>query len=358
MSGDDVLTTSPALFFYRGRNGALAACDADTGRRFRTSSDRAAAMVTSFLEPRSIASAASEGFTPAELEEACDAGILVREDGADSWALWERRGWSRPAYLLFSQMDIPYRESLEDTSDSRELVDERRSVVDQYQREHPYPRPALLADGPAVSLPAPSPVTPRLSSLTSRRSVRRFSTSPPRADQLATVLHQATDAMRTWAADREGGDPFRLLNSFYSWAHLFVVVQAVADVPRGVFEYDWAGHRLVQNAPPPSDEDLAASVHRQGWILGTGFVVFVVADLRGYAWLYRHSRAYLHVLIQLGELGQELLMAAGDVGLGGWVTPAVHESRAGALLGVAGADGVEALSMVKLGVPAEHRRRP
>jgi SagB-type dehydrogenase family enzyme len=200
-------------------------------------------------------------------------------------------------------------------------------------------------------------VTPQLSALTSRRSVRGFSTSPTQAEQLATVLHQATEGMRTSAADREGGDPFRLLNSFLTWAHLFVVVQSVADVPQGVYEYDWKNHRLVQNAPPPSDEALAASVNGQGWIVGTGFVVFVVADFRGYAWIYRHSRAYLHLLIQLGELGQKLLMAAYDIGLGGWTTPAVHESRACALLGLAACtDGVDALSMVKLGLPAEHRR--
>ena len=63
----------------------------------------------------------------------------------------------------------------------------------------------------------------------------------------------------------------------------------------------------------------------QGWVLGTGFAVFVVADLRRLAWLYRHSRAYLHLLMQVGALGQELLMAATELGLGGWTSPAVHE---------------------------------
>ena len=89
----------------------------------------------------------------------------------------------------------------------------------------------------------------------------------------------------------------------------------------------------------------------QRGIQGTGFVVFVVADLRGYAWLYRHSRAYIHLLIQVGELGQEMLMAATELGLAGWVTPAVHESRAGALLGLRDDDSLEVLSMVKLGRP-------
>jgi SagB-type dehydrogenase family enzyme len=132
---------------------------------------------------------------------------------------------------------------------------------------------------------------------------------------------------------------------------LLVVVQDVDGLPGGVFEYDWREHRLIEAADPPSDDALLASVQGQRGIQGTGFVVFVVADLHGYAWLYRHSRAYIHLLIQVGELGQEMLMAATELGLAGWVTPAVHESRAGALLGLPDDDSLEVLSMVKLGCP-------
>jgi SagB-type dehydrogenase family enzyme len=169
------------------------------------------------------------------------------------------------------------------------------------------------------------------------------------------VLWAATESFRMIAGDRAGGDPFRLLNSLYSWAHLFVVVQDVEDVPRGVFEYDWKEHRLLTGPEPPADEAILACVQGQRWVLGPGFVVFVVADLRGYAWLYRHSRAYVHVLIQLGELGQELLMAATELGLGGWTTPAVHESKAAALLGLADDDALDVLSMVKLAHAVEKR---
>jgi len=170
---------------------------------------------------------------------------------------------------------------------------------------------------------------------------------------MAAVLHGASHGLRTVADDRAGGDPFRLLNSFYSWAHLFVVVQEVDGVDGGAYEYDWSEHRLVQAVPGPADSAaVLASVQGQRGILGAGFVVFVVADLRGYAWLYRHSRAYMHVLIQAGELDQELLMAAAAVGLVGWTTPAVHESRTAALLGLPDDDAVDALAMVKLGRPA------
>ena len=355
MTGE-TLVTSPMLFGYPGRNGRLAVCDARDGRRFRLAGGRAAEIVTAFLEPRSITSAERDGFTAEELQEACGAGILVPGEEQESMGLWERNGWSRPAYLVFSQMDITYLELDGAEEESRALIGRRRVAVDEYRRTQDYPTPRLLADGDPVDLPRPATVAPRLSALTSRRSARGFSASPPSAEQLAGVLHTATAAFRTVAADRAGGDPFRLLNSFYSWAHLFVVVQEVEGLPPGVFEYDWADHRLLTAAEPPDDDALAACVQGQRWVLGTGFVVFVVADLRGYAWLYRHSRAYLHVLMQVGELGQELLTAATALGLAGWTTPAVHESRSAALLGLPGDDdAVDVLSMLKLGRPRDRR---
>jgi SagB-type dehydrogenase family enzyme len=152
-------------------------------------------------------------------------------------------------------------------------------------------------------------------------------------------------------ADRAAPDPFLLLNSFYSWAHLFVVIQEVEGVAPGAYEYDPEGHALLSAADAPEPAAVLASVQGQRGVLGPGFVIFVVADLRGYAWIYRHSRAYLHILVQVGELGQELLTAATGAGLAGWTTPAVHESRAAAVLGLPADDSTEVLSIVKLGRP-------
>ena len=349
MTADDVLATSPLLFGYPGRDGRLAACDARGGARFRLAGRRAAEVVTAFLVPSSVGSALEDGFTLEELREARDAGILVGEAEHERLGLWERSGWSRPAYLLFSQMDIPYREAEAPMDDRAALTATRRAAVEEYQDARAYPQPEPLVDGPAVDLPAPEPVSPRLASLTGRRSARVFSPRPPDAGQLAGVLHGATHGLRMVAEDRADGDPFRLLNSMYSWAHPFVVVQRVDGVAPGIYEYDWARHRLAGGGEPPPDDALLGCVQGQRWVLGAGFAIFVVADLRGYAWLYRHSRAYLHLLVQLGELGQEVLMAATERGLVGWTTPAIHESRTAAFLGLPADDALDVLSMVKLG---------
>jgi len=356
VTGEDVLITSPLLYGHRGRDGRLAVSDGRTGSRFRLTSERAAEIVTVFLEPRSVAAATDDGFTADELREAREAGILVSEDDHQRLGLWERYGWSRPAYLLFSQMDIPYREPPGSMEDPAALRVERVTAIEEYESERGQPEYAWLASGEPIALPEPIEVSPRLEALTGRRSIRGFSPRPPTAEQMGSALYAATVSFRAAAEDRASGDPFRQLNSYYSWAHLFVVVQEVDGVPGGAFEYDWVAHRLIRATGPVADEDLLACIQGQRGVLGTGFVVFIVADMRRYAWLYRHSRAYLHVVIQIGELGQELLMAATELGLGGWPSPAVHESRSAVLLRLPEDDAVDVLAIVKLGRPGARAR--
>jgi SagB-type dehydrogenase family enzyme len=359
MSVGDSLITSPMLFAHRGRGGRLVAGDPRQGVRFRLASARAAEIAIRFLDPCSVSEAIEDGFELADLEEARAAGILVPADKLETLGTWERHGWSRPAHLLFSQMDVSYIESDEAMSSRPAITAERRSAVAAYMDEQDPPRPRQLATGEIVELPPPPPSSPTLSSLTERRSARAFAASPPAAEQLAGTLHTATAGLRAAAADRAANDdPLHRLNSFGSWAHLFVVVQDVEGVSRGSFEYDIAEHRLVRAGGPVADDDLLAAVNRQPWILGPGFVVFVVAQLRPYAWLYRYSRAYVQLLIHVGDLGQGMLMAATDLGLAGWLSPAVHESRAAALLNLPDADDVEVVSMIKLGRPAAARARP
>lgn len=345
------------LFGYRGSTGGLRFLDARTGQRHRLVGERGAELALAFLEPRSVASAENAGFSRLEIEEAHRAGLILDEEACGRLALWEQAGWSRAAYLMFSQMNLDYVESGGD-QDLDSLTERRRGQVAQYSSVEPYPNPRPLAAGSAIALPAPQRVDPGLSALTSRRSVRAFSSEPPDAEQLATVLHWTTSSLRSIASDRAGGDPFRLLNSMYSWAHLFVVIQEVHGVPEGVYEYDWTEHRLLRSVSGFREADLLACVQGQRWVLGPGFAIFVVTNLRSYAWLYRHSRAYIHMLIQLGELGQDVVTVATALELGGWTTPAIHESRAAALLGLPDEDGIEVLWMVKLGRPLRRADGP
>src|SRR5262249_51253704 len=152
---EERLTTSATLFAYPGRDGRLAAFEGRHGTRFRLTGDRAAQIVSAFLEPRSAESARADGFTAEEVAEGQAARILVCEAEPGGWELWERNGWSRPSYLVFSQMDIPYWEESAGKGDRAELTGMRRAAVERYQEVEPYPEPAPLAEGGAIDLPVP-----------------------------------------------------------------------------------------------------------------------------------------------------------------------------------------------------------
>ena len=107
MTGDEVLT-SPMLFGYAGATAASR--PATVGRKPLQARGGARGRDRHRLRQAAhgrrgwrAASACRSWRRPATRGSSC----RRRRGGA---ALWERNGWSRPAFLMFSQMDIPYRE--------------------------------------------------------------------------------------------------------------------------------------------------------------------------------------------------------------------------------------------------------
>lgn len=349
------LVTSPLFFAHERRGGELCALGLATRERLRAVSPRAWELLYFFLRPRTRVESRTAGFTEAEEVQAHDAGLLVDADAPASTNMfrWESNRWSRVAYLLYSQQDLPYVEPVDKGHHLSALSAFRRGEIADFQKEAPYP-PRFRVDPVQVyRLPVPdAPITYSLDSMLGRRSVRRFSDTPVAAGTLGALLHHATANVRIAEDSKADGDPYYLLNSFYTWLHVYVVVQGVEGVRRGVYQYDFDENVLLAVGRQPSDEDLASTIQGQNWIGGGGVSVFVTVQWDRYQWLYRHSRAYLNLLIQIGEFAQELLQAGYQLGLVGWLTPAVAESRAAAMLALDAVDSdVDAMYYLKLGHP-------
>ena len=137
---------------------------------------------------------------------------------------------------------------------------------------------------------------------------------------------------------------------------VYVAVQGVASLRRGIYRYGVERHALQPIAYDTSDEEISTVIQGQDWISGGGFCVFVVVDWARYMWLYRHSRAYLNLLIQLGEFSQEVIQKASLEGYGGWMTPAIREDAAAVLLNL---DSLryDAMHFLKIGIPQHDARR-
>lgn len=346
---------SPFLFLRPRQHGATAV-ELISNNAFESLSPTGARLVHFAVTPRTVADAKAAGFTADELEAGFGADLILwtDDDRYRSAKVWESANWSRAAYSIFSQFDLTYTENAWAAATLEQNVDGRRKQIETYLREEPYPEMLLMeSKSPPVALPQPTQAQLRLAwgPLFARRSVRSFSTRPLTCNEMAVVLFGATINVRLAETSKIGGDAFFLLNSFYTWLDVFVAVQEVETIANGLYQYDPIGHSLRSLGTKASDREIAATIANQNWIRGGGFCLFVAVDWLRYMWVYRHARAYLNLLIQIGEFGQEVIQYASSLGLGGWMTPAVDETAAGRMFGI-DQNRFDIMYFMKIGAPA------
>jgi hypothetical protein len=301
MSADATLTTNPLLFGHaRGPN------DVEV-------SPTTVEIAQYFLEPHTAEEAIAAGFELDELETARKVDLVVPPDSSSYQAarMWEDRGWSRAAFLMQSALD--------------------RDPGDPDHR--PQPDPWLPAAIRRVSLPSVDLTAPvSLDALVRRRTQRSFADRPLGLEAFSEVLL------------RVGGAP--------SWLDVFVVIQCVGGIDQGVYRYEPADHRLDLARATADEAGVLAAVNFQPWVAGSGACAFLVVQWDRFSALHPGSRAYIDLLIQVGELAQEFLHAVYHVRAGAWGTPALHETASRKLLGIE-QPGIDALYAVKFGpVPA------
>ncbi len=333
------------------------------GKRYRVvcASDIARALFF-FRTPRTLAESFKEGLPKKLVKLLIKDRMLIPEHECDD--LWITYNWSRASFLLFSQQNIPYQEvsnSFERNCDPAQLVEQRRAIITSYQRQLSYPQRYIPQSG-GQELELPQPVSeeafiPHLDLLRNRVSERTFRATPVPLDTFSAVLYHATSNIRSAEQTKATGDPFFLLNSFYAWAVLFLYVQGVEGVQPGIYFYDPIQHKLILLDTGRKEKVVAQVINSQQWFTGGGFCVFVGVQWERYAWLYRHSRAYVNILIQLGELAQEFLAVATSFGLDGWITPAVGETCAQRLFRIPPSAGVEIMTFLKFGFSVRRHAR-
>lgn len=307
-----------------------------------------------FLVPQTLEEATQAGCAAEVLLATLDEELIIPVESSQFAAakLWEDRNWTRAAFVTFSQLNLPYAEEHPSQAVLPELTQQRRAAMSRYLNTGQYPARCLRRHAPAIDLPVPEPrALPDFDALFTRRCVRGFASTAIPLDTFGGVLHEATENVRKAEESRRPGDPYFLLNSFYAWLTMYVAVQGVEQIDRGLYQYDPERHQLRLLRRDVDDKEISACIQHQYWIMGGGFSVFIAVHWARYFWIYRHSRAYLNLVIQLGEIGQEIVMSGYARGLGGWMTPAVTEGRAAALFGLDPAEE-DAMYFMKLGLPS------
>lgn len=337
MEANTLLITSPNFIIRASSKANIPkAIDLSTGNEYEKINEVAFPIIFFFVTPRSLSSALSQGFKEQNIKLALEAGILIfHEDNlSDKYLMWERNNWSHASHIIFSQLNINY---LEDLSRNTELINissERREFIKAYSKSGRYPERSTVHSEHVLHLEKPSNDEHiSLNALVRRRSTRSFRKTDISLPTLNSILFESTRYCRIASRAQDSGDEYYVLDSFYSWLNVYIFIQGVSDIDRGLYYYHPIHHTLTLVHRDINDDDVKACIQSQSWIGGGGFCLFIVSQWERYMWIYRHSRAYINLLIQVGEFGQEVLQSVyRHDGLGAWMTPAITETKASRLL--------------------------
>lgn len=299
-----------------------------------------------FLEPKTIEEGIEVGFSENDILECIELNFLLK---TGTVSIWEKYNWQRSAFLTFSQQDLPYSENLEQDTRISDLTEFRRNLLKQYAKTKTYPErifnygtaEIILSHGQESNF-----VDYNL--IANRKCIRKFSSKPISFETFGSILYSSTQNIRQ--IEKTKTEIFYLLNSFYTWLNLYIVIQKVEGLEKGTYQYNPIQHTLYKIGGEVQNKAIIDCVQGQSWISGSGFCVFFVVQWERYQWLYRHSRAFTNLLIQLGDIGQEFIFNSALHKIGGWMTPALKEEKAAEILQLSKGKQT-AMYFLKLGQP-------
>jgi len=216
----------------------------------------------------------------------------------------------------------------------------------QYQRAHmsvggldwaARPAPYKHYSGvPQIRLSPPQTEggAPLWSTLSERRSIRRFQAIPLPEAALSQLLWAAQGTTR-----RTQGFGLRTAPSAGALypVETYVVVHAVGGIEPGVYHYAVEQHALDQLKTGDFRPDVAQAALDQDSAYWANVVFVWTAIFERSKWKYQ-QRAYRYVYLDAGHIAQNVALGAVALGLGSCQIAALYDDEANALLGV---DGVE-----------------
>lgn len=233
------------------------------------------------------------------------------------------------------------------TYSRQKLSDLDRPVVQPGQGYKSYP------NAPRVVLPAVKPerLGPLGQALQSRRSERSFD------PEVSISLEEL--ALLLWAMQGVTGQagPYLLRTAPSAGAlypiETYVAVERVDHVSPGIYHFDVRDFALAQISEGPPGQDVAAAALGQKFCGQTAINIIWTAVFRRNMAKYGH-RGMRYILMDVGHIGQNLVLAAASLDLGSCPVAAFFDDELNGLLGV---DGQEesALYLASVGRPLTRR---
>lgn len=251
---------------------------------------------------------------------------------------WIRRGWLDALILHLKSRDI---DCLDDgvQNSRRHNGDLLRGVIEQeglpeLWREYP--------DSQRFELPPAEPLPENQTFedvLLRRRSFQPWTQKQLKLPQLSTILSLANKEnlrLRKEVEARVQGSPEVLLDSAFSALETYFFAFSIEGLVSGMYHYDPRTHSVSLLKEGLFRDDVARMCIGQRRP-GSGSCTFLIsAVFERYMYRYRHPRAYRNLLINVSEFAHCYILLATALGLSTFMTPALQDEQADALLGVNG----------------------
>lgn len=173
-----------------------------------------------------------------------------------------------------------------------------------------------------TDLPALARLSEFESVLADRASVRDFTAEPLSWEQIGRILWAAQGVTRPW-----GGRTAPSAGALYP-------LEVYAATPDALYHYLPDGHRAALVVQRDVRPELARAALGQKWV-GDAPVVVVIAGVYERTAATYGERAERYVHLEAGHVGQNVLLAATDLGLGAVPVGAFEDQAVRAVLGLA-----------------------
>lgn len=259
-------------------------------------------------------------------------GVPATTVNAKAVEEWRGKNWTAALPMYLASLSPSYHDT---GAGGATTADE---VLDHYARQSD-PPPSFTPRGARLPLVPPTDSShsrrSTVESLRLRRSCRRFSGATVGLETMSTLLYEAMAGVRSarHAADRLGDRGLRV--SFGSAIEIFVIPHNVAGLAHAA-HYDVKSHALTIQSARIDPDHYVQALFGQRAPETAGFSVALVLNLLRYAWTYRHERALRSLFLEVGRIGQGLIIAAGRLDMAALPTPAIDDRRMCQLLEVDG----------------------
>ncbi len=174
------------------------------------------------------------------------------------------------------------------------------------------------------------------STLTLRRSTRRFARSPLTLSELSHLLHFSAGVMSFKSAYtvKEDHRPYPSAGAKYPLELYVIVFRQTEGLDCGIYHYDPRDHQLIEIDKNNHKDEVMSSVGDR-WIAECGVLV-VISAVFSRTMVKYGDRGYRYILIETGHLAQNLCVVAGAMNVGICAIGGYIDQSINALIGIDG----------------------